>query len=394
MLAERKKDSSQCRVARRRRWLLIAVAGLIGCALPAWSQIGLVHVTTCGPGTFPGTVCTIPATTAGNLLVVGWQIGGGANTSTSITAISDNVGNSYVEAGAAKSIDSSAGSANDIWYAKNIAGGSTSLTITTSATVNNAGLMIWEFSGADQNAPLDTSAVSNSQSASATPSGAPVTTTGTSDAVVSIVAVANDVTGIVSGNAFTNDALLKSNGWAHLITTSSGAYAAQWNQDAAGSYASSTAAFKSAVVLTSNACDLNGDGVVNGTDVNLSVNMALGTAPCSANLEGPLVCTVVTVQRVINASEGQPCVTYNGHGVTLSWVASSSPGVSGYNVYRGTASTGPFAKVNTSLVGGTSYADNSVQAGQTYYYVITAINSSGLESGFSTPAVTATIPIP
>src|ERR1700724_386501 len=82
------------------------------------------------------------------------------------------------------------------------------------------------------------------------------------------------------------------------------------------------------------ACDLNQDGLTDATDVTLAVKMALGTALCTANVEGPLTCTVVTVQRVFDASQGQSCATYNslsGHRVTLTWVASISLNVTGYN---------------------------------------------------------------
>jgi chitodextrinase len=59
-----------------------------------------------------------------------------------------------------------------------------------------------------------------------------------------------------------------------------------------------------------NACDLNGDGVVNAADVQIAINQALGAVSCSnAALQGNGVCTVVDVQRVINASLGGACVT-------------------------------------------------------------------------------------
>jgi fibronectin type 3 domain-containing protein len=57
--------------------------------------------------------------------------------------------------------------------------------------------------------------------------------------------------------------------------------------------------------------------------------------------------------------------------------------VVGYNLYRGATSGGPYAKVNPVLNASTSYTDNSVQAGTTYYYVSTAVNGSGTESTYS-----------
>lgn len=146
-------------------------------------------------------------------------------------------------------------------------------------------------------------------------------------------------------------------------------------------------------------CDLNQDGVINGpgpnTDVTLAINMALGTQTCTANLEGANTCTVITVQRVVNASLGQTCITYGTHAATLSWTASTSPNISYYNVYRGTASGGPYSKIGSTTAnsGTTTYKDTVVQAGQTYYYVGTAVDSSGNESGYSNQA-TAAIPTP
>jgi fibronectin type 3 domain-containing protein len=41
----------------------------------------------------------------------------------------------------------------------------------------------------------------------------------------------------------------------------------------------------------------------------------------------------------------------------------------------------------------TSFVDGSVQSGQTYYYVVTAVDTSGTESGYSNQ-VQAVIPSP
>ncbi len=70
------------------------------------------------------------------------------------------------------------------------------------------------------------------------------------------------------------------------------------------------------------------------------------------------------------------------HSVSLSWNASTSP-VIGYNMYRGSQSGGPYTKINSVLGTSTSYLDISVQGGHTYYYVTTAVNGSGVESGHS-----------
>ena len=71
--------------------------------------------------------------------------------------------------------------------------------------------------------------------------------------------------------------------------------------------------------------------------------------------------------------------------VNLSWDASTSP-VVGYNVYRGSVSGGPYTKINSELDATTSYTDSTVQNGQTYYYVTTGVDSTGMESGYSNQA--------
>jgi hypothetical protein len=134
---------------------------------------------------------------------------------------------------------------------------------------------------------------------------------------------------------------------------------------------------------SSNSCDLNGDGVVNVVDVQLAINMALGTTPCNSYVNGPLVCNALVVQRVINADLGGTCVV-QPHSVSVNWTASTSPNVTGYNVYRGTTSGGPYTKLNSSSVTNLNYTDAAVAAGETYYYVVTALNSSGEESAYST----------
>jgi len=83
----------------------------------------------------------------------------------------------------------------------------------------------------------------------------------------------------------------------------------------------------------------------------------------------------------------------NPHSAKLNWTASPSSGVVGYNVYRGSVSGGPYALLNTTLAADTNYEDASVQAGETYYYVTTAVNSQHAESVYSNQAQ-AVIPFP
>jgi hypothetical protein len=105
-----------------------------------------------------------------------------------------------------------------------------------------------------------------------------------------------------------------------------------------------------------------------------------------------------TLGFVSDASNSPTLQTLSGSGVApvqhcvaLTWNPSTSSGVIGYNVYRGSVSGGPYTKMNTALEPGTSETDSAVQSGQTYYYVVTAVDSSGHESLFSNQ-VQAVIP--
>jgi Abnormal spindle-like microcephaly-assoc'd, ASPM-SPD-2-Hydin/Immunoglobulin I-set domain len=78
------------------------------------------------------------------------------------------------------------------------------------------------------------------------------------------------------------------------------------------------------------------------------------------------------------------------HSVGLSWSASTST-VVGYNAYSSAQSGGPYTKLTGAPVAATSYTDSAVQAGQTYFFVVTAVDSSNAESAFSAE-VSALIP--
>lgn len=79
-------------------------------------------------------------------------------------------------------------------------------------------------------------------------------------------------------------------------------------------------------------------------------------------------------------------ITVHGYSVNLSWHASTSKHVIGYNIYRGIKAGGPYRKINSRLITATVYTDNSVIDGKTYYYVTTAVNSHDRESAYSKQA--------
>ncbi|HJT69596.1 MAG TPA: hypothetical protein VJ731_05325 [Terriglobales bacterium] len=81
--------------------------------------------------------------------------------------------------------------------------------------------------------------------------------------------------------------------------------------------------------------------------------------------------------------------TAGAHSVKLNWRASTSGGVTGYQVYRSTISGGYFGLLGS--VSGLAYTDQSVQSGKTYFYALKSVNSAGALSSFSNQ-VQAVIP--
>jgi hypothetical protein len=105
----------------------------------------------------------------------------------------------------------------------------------------------------------------------------------------------------------------------------------------------------------------------------------------------PLVGTGVTASAAAKTAQmaaTSAATTTTAAQAKLSWNASTSP-VTGYKVYRGTVSGGPYSTVTSSPISALTYTDTNVVAGTTYYYVVTSVNSSGVESVYSNEAIAA-----
>ena len=89
---------------------------------------------------------------------------------------------------------------------------------------------------------------------------------------------------------------------------------------------------------------------------------------------------------------GTVATTYS---VNLSWTGSTSPNISGYNIYRAvyTTSCGAFSKINSSLIASTVYTDTAVVDGTNYCYATTAVNKSNEESPYSNIVSNVQIPL-
>jgi len=88
-----------------------------------------------------------------------------------------------------------------------------------------------------------------------------------------------------------------------------------------------------------------------------------------------------------NAPGGPQMVNLSGagsHDVIISWSAGGTNDNVTYNVYRGTISQGENSTpLNPAPICSTTYVDESVTPGATYYYVVTAVGLNGVQSAAS-----------
>ena len=130
-----------------------------------------------------------------------------------------------------------------------------------------------------------------------------------------------------------------------------------------------------------------------GSNVNLapkqSVNVTVSFDPQSAGgVSGTL--SVSSNANAITIPLSGTGTALPQHSVTLTWTPSISD-VIGYFVYRRKGSSGSFSKLKSTINASTTFTDSNVDSGQTYFYVVTAVASSDVESAFST-SVEVTIP--
>ncbi len=123
---------------------------------------------------------------------------------------------------------------------------------------------------------------------------------------------------------------------------------------------------------------------------NATTSLNLTGTPSSAGTDSFVVKVTGCGGHVSQASYKVVIQASANHVVGLSWNASTSNDVSGYNVYRSPDEV-TWKKINASLIGSTVYNDSTVANGTTYYYAATAVDIYSRESIMSA-AVKAVIP--
>lgn len=147
------------------------------------------------------------------------------------------------------------------------------------------------------------------------------------------------------------------------------------------------------VAITGVTVSGSGFSVSGGSNVTLAPNQSetvtVNFNPKSkGTLSGAL--TVSSNAPSVKIELGGTGIQGGNHSVGLTWTASTSPTI-GYFIYRRTGMTGSFSRLDSSVDPFTSFTDNNVIDGVTYFYVVTAVAAGETESQFS-GEVSVTIP--
>ena len=154
----------------------------------------------------------------------------------------------------------------------------------------------------------------------------------------------------------------------------------------------------SAVVKASGGCTPYKWLIASGA-LPAGVNAKASSATTSLNLSGTptTAATYRFTVKVTGCSGGTSQMAYKvviqataNHVADLSWKASTSSDVAGYNLYR-SPDGATWKKINASLIASTIYSDSTVANGSTYYYAATAVDIYGHESS-KTAAIKVVIP--
>ncbi|HET8888492.1 MAG TPA: choice-of-anchor D domain-containing protein [Candidatus Angelobacter sp.] len=145
---------------------------------------------------------------------------------------------------------------------------------------------------------------------------------------------------------------------------------------------------------------ISGSGFTVGvtTPINLNVGQSLNVPvvfnPGAAGTVNGSLAIVSNGTTLLSVPLSGTGLAPLAHLVDVTWAASTSTPLQGYNVYRSTVSGGPYTKLSPTLSPTTLlFTDTTPLSGKQYFYVVTALNTSGAESSASSE-VAVTIPVP
>ena len=364
-------------------------------------------------------------TLTGDLILIGFDY----DTNSTPLSIVDSQGNSFIAVG--NQLTTPGGSRSVVYFARSIKGGADTLTVNLTANSGWIEVYAAEYYGVNQTNPIDAQAGATGNAGPVT-SGYGVTTV-SGDLIYGYCVgdwTCSAGSGLIARSTF-NDNLIEdeiagppgsyaaigsaNKGWAmHMVALKpaspvTGAVVSL--SPSALTFASQitgTTSPAQTVLLTNTGNTALSISSITLTGANASSFTQVST--CGSTLAANSSCTIVVLfnpsstgarSAVLtiadNANGGSQSVSLSGggaHDVVLTWTASPTTTVTGYNVYRGTASGGESSiPLNTTTINGTTFADGNVTAGTKYYYTVKAVTSAGGLSVSSNEAP-ATVPSP
>jgi hypothetical protein len=194
-----------------------------------------------GSGVSSVSVAFPSANAAGNLIIAFVRM----STATQTVQVTDSAGNTYVDA--VSQAQTSDGHQVHVFYAKNVAGQSNTVTATFSASNNHPWVAIYEYSGLNTISPLDKTAYAQGSDASPN-SGMAATTTVANELVFAGLGVPNSYTGTVtagSGYALAQqDAGLSRSANQTAVTGSTGLFAGAFSLSSTTNWTAVLATFQ------------------------------------------------------------------------------------------------------------------------------------------------------
>lgn len=225
----------------------------------SYAAITKVHVNATFPPVTPCTTCgiTVSSTAAGNTLIVVVQMDSGAT----LNSIADTKGDSFFAVASSSATSTTATTHGIVWFATNIAAGTTNVTTTLSGSVNPS-MWVYEVSGLSTNSStiVDVASSVSNLAASTTVTAPQLINANAAEFYVSSCGTA-DSCAKKAGNSFTDDSNQNGHDTMSLVSTTTVAQGGVWTQLSAAAEAL-TVAFKSPASNTPAVLTVKGGSVV------------------------------------------------------------------------------------------------------------------------------------
>ncbi len=320
---------------------------------PSSSQISFVQANAATPQTSTSSVSVPFKVTQSqgnlNIVVVGWD-----DTTTTVQSVMDSLGNQYaLAAGPVQGVLTQA-----IYYAKNILGGTNSVTVTFSKSASFPDVRVLEYSGADITSPIDV--VANASGNSATANSGSATTT-----------VANEL--IFGANTvFTGNQAAGPNFTLRILTSPDSDLAEDRTVLTTGTYSASA-------TLTA-----SGPWVMQMVALKASGSSGTGSAP-----------TLSSVSPASGSSSGGTAVTLTGTnfvaGATVSFGGTAATNVTVVSSTSITATTPAHAAGAVNVVVSDTGGSVTLTNGFTYASPVPTLSSVSPASGSSSGGTAVTL---